>query len=100
MVSVPEGTVNWALKNTPASAERGVPAANGVSGAAGRRKLELAFHTPETVSSWSARWSGGRTTHDPEEMFWRWSERFPVTGIDAERWMMANQLILECDGGV
>jgi len=45
---------------------------------AGQAETELAFHTPETVSSWSARWSGTELRqYDLEEMFWRWSERFP-----------------------
>ncbi|HGV5114851.1 TPA: plasmid SOS inhibition protein A, partial [Klebsiella pneumoniae] len=45
---------------------------------AGQAEIELAFHTPETVSSWSARWSGTELRqYDLEEMFWRWSERFP-----------------------
>lgn len=45
---------------------------------AGQAEIELAFHTPETVSSWSARWSGTELhQYDLEEMFWRWSERFP-----------------------
>ncbi len=45
---------------------------------AGQAEIELAFHTSETVSSWSARWSGTELRqYDLEEMFWRWSERFP-----------------------
>jgi len=45
---------------------------------AGQAEIELAFHTPETVSSWSARWSGTELRqYDLEEMFWHWSERFP-----------------------
>ncbi|EPY5345237.1 plasmid SOS inhibition protein A [Klebsiella quasipneumoniae] len=45
---------------------------------AGQAEIELAFHTPETVSSWSARWSGTELRqYDLEDMFWRWSERFP-----------------------
>lgn len=45
---------------------------------AGQAETELAFHTPGTVSSWSARWSGTELRqYDLEEMFWRWSERFP-----------------------
>lgn len=44
----------------------------------GQAEIELAFHTPETVGSWSARWSGSELgQYDLEEMFWRWSERFP-----------------------
>lgn len=58
---------------------------------AGQAEIELAFHTPETVSSWSARWSGTELRqYDLEEMFWRWSERFPSLA-SMERWMMANQ---------
>lgn len=45
---------------------------------AGQAEIELAFHTPGTVSSWCARWSGTELRqYDLEEMFWRWSERFP-----------------------
>ncbi|ECI4151890.1 plasmid SOS inhibition protein A [Salmonella enterica subsp. salamae] len=58
---------------------------------AGQAEIELAFHTPETVSGWSARWSGTELRqYDLEEMFWRWSERFPSLA-PMERWMMANQ---------
>lgn len=58
---------------------------------AGQAEIELAFHTPETVSSWSARWSGTELRqYDLEEMFWRWSERFPSLE-SMERWMMENQ---------
>ncbi|MEB6855196.1 plasmid SOS inhibition protein A [Escherichia coli] len=58
---------------------------------AGQAEIELAFHTPETVSSWSARWSGTELRqYELEEMFWRWSERFPSLA-PMERWMMANQ---------
>lgn len=45
---------------------------------AGQAEIDLAFHTPETVSSWSARWSGTELRQfDLEDMFWRWSGRFP-----------------------
>jgi len=45
---------------------------------AGQAEIELAFHTPDTVSSWSGRWSGtDLRQYDLEEMFWRWSGRFP-----------------------
>ena len=45
---------------------------------AGQAEIELAFHTPDTVSSWSSRWSGSTLReYDLESMFWRWSERFP-----------------------
>ncbi|EAY7418602.1 plasmid SOS inhibition protein A, partial [Salmonella enterica] len=58
---------------------------------AGQAEIELAFHTPETVSSWSTRWSGTELhQYDLEDMFWRWSERFP-TLAPMQRWMMANQ---------
>ncbi|WP_433671643.1 plasmid SOS inhibition protein A [Klebsiella michiganensis] len=57
----------------------------------GQAEIELAFHTPETVSSWSARWScTDIRRYDLEEMFWRWSERFPSLE-PMERWTMANQ---------
>jgi hypothetical protein len=45
---------------------------------AGQAEIELAFHTPQTVSSWSSRWSGtGLHEYELESMFWRWSDRFP-----------------------
>lgn len=45
---------------------------------AGQAEIELAFHTPETVGSWSSRWShSGLGQYDLEDMFWRWSGRFP-----------------------
>ena len=49
-------------------------------------EIELAFHTPETISSWSARWSGTELRqYDLEEMFWRWSERFPsLSALDRD----------------
>lgn len=58
---------------------------------AGQAEIELAFHTPETVSSWSAHWSGtALRQYDIEAMFWRWSERFPSLA-PLERWTMENQ---------
>ncbi|ELE9247874.1 plasmid SOS inhibition protein A [Enterobacter kobei] len=58
---------------------------------AGQAEIELAFHTPEMVSSWSARWSGTELRqYDLEEMFWRWSERFPSLA-PVELWMTENQ---------
>lgn len=58
---------------------------------AGQAEIELAFQTPETVSSWSARWSGSELRqYDLEEMFWRWSERFPsLSGL--EHWMFEGE---------
>lgn len=58
---------------------------------AGQAEIDLAFHTPETVSTWCARWSGTELRqYDLEEMFWRWSGRFP--SLDPlERWAMQNQ---------
>lgn len=36
-------------------------------------EIELAFHSPETVSSWIARWSGNKLSQlDLKAMFWRW----------------------------
>lgn len=46
--------------------------------AKGRAEIDLAFHTPETVSSWVSRWSDSLVSHyELEAMFYRWSERFP-----------------------
>ncbi|SFN71171.1 PsiA protein [Izhakiella capsodis] len=68
---------------------------------AGQAEIELAFHTPDTVSSWNARWSGTELRqYDLEDMFWRWSERFQSLN-PMERWMMENQpfwcVMLESD---
>lgn len=54
---------------------------------AGQAEIELAFETPETVSGWSSRWSGsGLSSVELEDMFFRWSERFPSLA-KLERWM-------------
>lgn len=39
-------------------------------------EIELAFHSPETVGSWHARWSDRVAEHDLETLFWQWGERF------------------------
>ena len=51
---------------------------------AGQAEVELAFHTPDSVSSWTSRWSGSALhQYDIEDMFWRWSARFPsLTGLE------------------
>jgi hypothetical protein len=92
---------------------------------AGQAEIELAFHTPQTVSCWSSRWAGSALhQYDIEDMFWRWSERFPslaeldrdefrgepfwcvtreagqlageahASVIQLERWMVPNKLML------
>ncbi|EGM1627999.1 plasmid SOS inhibition protein A [Salmonella enterica] len=55
---------------------------------AGQAKIELTFHIPETISNWSARWSGTELCqYDLEDMFWRWSKRFPsLTVIERHEW--------------
>ncbi|EDT6434219.1 hypothetical protein WP66_004563 [Salmonella enterica subsp. enterica] len=78
---------------------------------AGQAEIELAFHTPETVSSWSARWSGTELRqYDLEDMFWRWmmanqpfwsvmvesdalAKESPESVRQLERWMVPNKLI-------
>ncbi|WP_205954813.1 MULTISPECIES: plasmid SOS inhibition protein A [Pantoea] len=57
----------------------------------GQAEIDLAFHTPETVSCWVSRWSeSGVTQYDLETLFFRWSERFPsMKGL--ERWMTEGQ---------
>ncbi len=42
-------------------------------------EIELAFHSPERVGSWHARWSDRVAEHDLETLFWQWGER-SVTG--------------------
>lgn len=47
-------------------------------------EIELAFHSPETVGSWHARWSDRVAEHDLETLFWLWGERFPsLAGMGA-----------------
>lgn len=50
-------------------------------------EIELAFHSPETVGSWHARWSDWVAEHDLETLFWQWGERFPsLTGMERWQW--------------
>lgn len=39
-------------------------------------EIELAFHSPETVGSWHARWSDRVAEHDLEPLFWQWASVF------------------------
>ncbi|EOS2803731.1 plasmid SOS inhibition protein A, partial [Escherichia coli] len=50
-------------------------------------EIELAFHSPETVGSWYARWSDRVAEHDLETLFWQWGERFPsLAGMERWQW--------------
>ncbi|MBW9312435.1 plasmid SOS inhibition protein A [Escherichia coli] len=50
-------------------------------------EIELAFHSPETVGSWHARWSDRVAEHDTETLFWQWGERFPsLAGMERWQW--------------
>ncbi|WP_300002411.1 plasmid SOS inhibition protein A [uncultured Cedecea sp.] len=57
----------------------------------GQAEIELAFCTPETVSSWYSQWSRSDIhTYDLEKMFFTWAERFP--SLDAlERGTMSGE---------
>jgi len=57
----------------------------------GQAEIDLAFHTPASVSSWISRWSCSQLHHTELEItFYRWSERFPsLKSLD--RWEMAGQ---------
>lgn len=58
---------------------------------AGQAEIELAFHSPDTVSSWYSRWSGSELRAiDLQEMFLRWSARWPSLET-LERWALQNQ---------
>jgi hypothetical protein len=48
-------------------------------------EIDLAFHTPETVGSWSARWSGSLPDYELDSMLMRWSRRFPSLA-DLDTW--------------
>lgn len=56
----------------------------------GQAEIDLAFHTPETVSSWASRWSSVVREYDLEQMFWRWSERFPSLS-ELEQWAFRDE---------
>lgn len=50
-------------------------------------RFHLAFHSPETVGSWHARWSDRVAEHDLETLFWQWGERFPsLAGMERWQW--------------
>lgn len=50
-------------------------------------EIELAFHSPETVGSWHARWSDRVAEHDLETIFWGWCGRFPsLSSFDRFFW--------------
>jgi hypothetical protein len=50
-------------------------------------EIELAFHSPETVGSWHARWSDRVAEHDLETLFWQWGERFSsLAGMERWQW--------------
>lgn len=50
-------------------------------------EIELAFHSPETVGSWHARWSDRVAEHDLETLFWQRGERFPsLAGMERWQW--------------
>lgn len=70
-------------------------------------EIELAFHSPETVGSWHARWSDRVAEHDLETLFWQWQDMpfwqvIAEAGMAArvvghavremERWMVPNKL--------
>ncbi|HBA6354455.1 TPA: plasmid SOS inhibition protein A, partial [Escherichia coli] len=70
-------------------------------------EIELAFHSPETVGSWHARWSDRVAEHDLETLFWQWQDMpfwqvITEAGMAAreaghavremERWMVPNKL--------
>lgn len=44
----------------------------------GQAEIDLAFHTPETICTWYARWSQQDIRdYDLEKMLWAWTERCP-----------------------
>ncbi|NWC63995.1 plasmid SOS inhibition protein A [Cedecea sp. P7760] len=57
----------------------------------GQAKIDLAFQTPDTVSSWSSRWTQAEVSeYDLESMFFEWSGRFPELA-EIERWQWQNE---------
>lgn len=53
-------------------------------------EIELAFHSPETVGSWHARWSDRVAEHDLETLFWQWQD-MPFWQVIAEAGMAARE---------
>lgn len=71
-------------------ARRAQQRARACQAAKGQAEIDLAFHTPETVSSWVSRWSDSPVGHyELEAMFYRWSERFPSLK-HLDKWAMAG----------
>lgn len=57
----------------------------------GQAKIDLAFQTPDTVSSWSSRWTQAEVSeYDLEKMFFEWSVRFPELA-EIERWQWLRE---------
>ena len=53
-------------------------------------EIEPAFHSPETVGSWQARWSNRVAEHDLETLFWQWQD-MPFWQVIAEAGMAARE---------
>lgn len=57
----------------------------------GQAEIDLAFQTPETVRSWFSRWRQTEIRDTVlDDMFFRWSERFPSLAT-LERWQWDHQ---------
>ncbi|HEY3591975.1 MAG TPA: plasmid SOS inhibition protein A [Buttiauxella sp.] len=57
----------------------------------GQAEIDLAFQTPATVQSWFSRWRQTDISENLlDDMFFRWSERFPSL-TTLERWHWDNQ---------
>lgn len=57
----------------------------------GQAEIDLAFHTPETVKSWYARWRQTDISENAlDDMFFCWSEHFPSLAT-LEKWQWDNE---------
>lgn len=63
----------------------------------GQAEIDLAFHTPETIRTWYARWSH-RDIHDYDlqKMLWAWTERCPsLIHLVREYYQSAQEVVLD-----
>ncbi|GHM57671.1 hypothetical protein ECZU51_63410 [Escherichia coli] len=77
---------HWSCKVQPPAGEA-EQKARAYRALVAQAEIELAFHSPETVGSWHARWSDRVAEHDTETLFWQWGERFPsLAGMERWQW--------------
>ncbi|WP_249439566.1 plasmid SOS inhibition protein A, partial [Escherichia coli] len=77
----------WSCRSTAPAGREAEQKARAYQALVAQAEIELAFHSPETVGSWHARWSDRVAEHDLETLFWQWGERFPsLAGMERWQW--------------